>query len=131
MSALPPKADIGTQSRDVRFVPKADICSAANFSLFDHLVGGGEQGLRHGETKRFGRFEIDHQLVLSWRLHRQVGRLLTSKNAINIIRRVAILVNPIRPIRNKASLGHDVAVTVDRGQLVPRRKLDDQFSMNR
>jgi hypothetical protein len=26
MSALPPKADIRTQSRDVRFVPKADIC---------------------------------------------------------------------------------------------------------
>src|SRR6516165_936805 len=25
MSALPPKADIGTQERDVRFVPKADI----------------------------------------------------------------------------------------------------------
>jgi hypothetical protein len=25
MSALPPKADIGTQSRDVHFVPKADI----------------------------------------------------------------------------------------------------------
>jgi hypothetical protein len=29
MSALPPKADIGTQSRDVRFVPKADSCTAA------------------------------------------------------------------------------------------------------
>jgi hypothetical protein len=25
MSALPPKADIETQPRDVRFVPKADI----------------------------------------------------------------------------------------------------------
>jgi hypothetical protein len=25
MSALPPKADIGTQSRNVRFVPKADL----------------------------------------------------------------------------------------------------------
>ena len=25
MSALPPKADIGTQSRNVRFVPVADI----------------------------------------------------------------------------------------------------------
>jgi hypothetical protein len=25
MSALPPKADMETQSRDVRFVPKADI----------------------------------------------------------------------------------------------------------
>src|SRR5262249_32476664 len=33
MSALPPKADIGTQPRDVRFVPKGDIPV-----LFDHLV---------------------------------------------------------------------------------------------
>jgi len=38
MSALPPKADIGTQSRNVRFVPKAEICS-----LFDHLIGGDQQ----------------------------------------------------------------------------------------
>ena len=29
MSALPPKADIGTQSWNVRYVPKADICTAA------------------------------------------------------------------------------------------------------
>jgi len=29
MSALPPKADIGPQPRDVRFVPKADSCTAA------------------------------------------------------------------------------------------------------
>ena len=29
MSALPPKADIGTQPWNVRFVPKADICIAA------------------------------------------------------------------------------------------------------
>ena len=32
MSALPPKADIGTQARNVRFVPKADIAS-----LFDKV----------------------------------------------------------------------------------------------
>ncbi len=32
MSALPPKADIGSAGRDVRFVPKADI-----HGLFDHL----------------------------------------------------------------------------------------------
>jgi len=28
MSALPPKADIGTQPRNVRYVPKADSCGA-------------------------------------------------------------------------------------------------------
>src|SRR5262249_58199147 len=30
ISALPPKADIDRACRDVRFVPKADICTAAN-----------------------------------------------------------------------------------------------------
>jgi len=39
MSALPPKADVGTQPRDVRFVPKADIRAAS----FDHLVGDRKQ----------------------------------------------------------------------------------------
>src|SRR6516225_6026331 len=43
MSALPPKADIGTRSRHVRFVRKADSCSATILLLFDHLVGTGEQ----------------------------------------------------------------------------------------
>src|SRR5215472_5405003 len=32
MSALPPKADIETQSRDVRFVPKADIPAYADLA---------------------------------------------------------------------------------------------------
>jgi len=32
MSALPPKADIGRECWDVRFVPEADSCSAAKKS---------------------------------------------------------------------------------------------------
>src|SRR5215469_12340340 len=43
MSALPPIADIAERRRDVRFVPKADICTAAKIDLFDHLVGCGER----------------------------------------------------------------------------------------
>ena len=44
MSALLPKADVGTQSWNVRFVPKADILHCGrNWHLFDHLVGGGKQ----------------------------------------------------------------------------------------
>src|SRR5207248_1535491 len=44
MSALPPKADIGTRSRDVCFVPKAAVSSCSKnslskASLFDHLIG--------------------------------------------------------------------------------------------
>jgi hypothetical protein len=33
MSALPPKADMDQDGRDVRFVPKADSCTAANNSV--------------------------------------------------------------------------------------------------
>jgi len=38
MSALPPKADLDQHGRDVRFVPKADICGAAICSVFDQLA---------------------------------------------------------------------------------------------
>jgi hypothetical protein len=44
MSALPPKADMCGAARDVRFGPKADIAG----ELFDHLVGAGKKGGRHG-----------------------------------------------------------------------------------
>ena len=43
MSALPPKADIGTQPRDVRYVPKADICSAANLESTPSLRQRGRE----------------------------------------------------------------------------------------
>jgi hypothetical protein len=47
MSALPPKADIAGLQFDVRFVPKADSCTAQRGLLFDHFVGAGEQRRRH------------------------------------------------------------------------------------
>ena len=52
--------------------------------LFDHLVGAGKQRRRHGQSKRLRRFEIDHQFVLGWRLHRQVSRLLALEDAIDV-----------------------------------------------
>ena len=70
MSALPPKADIAECGWHVRFVPKADSCSAAILSLFDHLVGTGKYCRRNGEAECFCDFKIDHQLVLAGRLHR-------------------------------------------------------------
>jgi len=62
MSALPPKADIGTQSWNVRFVPKADIlrCSKER-RLFDHLVGASEQRWRNSQFERLGGRQVDEQ----------------------------------------------------------------------
>jgi len=42
-------------------VPKADICSAANSSLFNHPIGEREQRWRDFEAERLGGLEVDHQ----------------------------------------------------------------------
>jgi hypothetical protein len=88
MSALPPiataKADICASSCPL--YPRKRTCAVqlgmsalgqkrTLLALFDHLVGPREQRWRHSETDRFGRFEIDYQLVLRRCLHRKVCRL--------------------------------------------------------
>ena len=42
-------------------------------ALFNHLVGADHKGLRHSETERLGRLEIDQQLNL---VERSTGRSL-------------------------------------------------------
>jgi hypothetical protein len=84
MSALPPKADMAGGRLDVRFVPKADICSAAKSCLFDHLVGCLQEGFGDCEAERFGGLEIDYELILCRLLEWEIGSLFTAQNAVDI-----------------------------------------------
>ena len=77
---------------------------------------------RHVEAERLGGLEVDHQLVLGRRLHRQVGRLLALEDAIDVAGRAPVLVDQIRPIGDQAAAGDEEAFEVDRGQFVPGRK---------
>ena len=65
MSALPPKADMCSATRHVRFVPKADINN-----LFDHLIRTRLHRRRHVDAERLGRREIDDKLELGRLLNR-------------------------------------------------------------
>jgi len=59
MSALPPKADIETQSRDVRFVPKADIPANSLVPAVAPMPGharDGHDGYQH-YSKSHGRHD--------------------------------------------------------------------------
>jgi hypothetical protein len=74
MSALPPKADMCSALLDDRLGPKADSYSAAKKSLFDHLVGAGEQRRWNCKRKRLGGFEVDDQLHVRGPLNRPAPR---------------------------------------------------------
>jgi len=69
MSALPPKADMAQDGRDVCFVPKADMGCSLN-----HLVSQLQKGFAYRETESFSSSEIDDELELVGRLRRQIPR---------------------------------------------------------
>jgi hypothetical protein len=52
-------------------------------TLFDHLVGAGEQCRWHNDAKRLCGLQIDHQLELGRLFDRQVGRLRTLENLVD------------------------------------------------
>src|SRR4029453_3209024 len=123
MSALPPESGhVHCTSLRLLWAKSGLMECSKKRSLFDHLVSSSEHRVRHGETERFGRLEIDRQIVLGWRLHRQVGRLVALENTIDVNRSAPVLVDRIRPIRDQAAGTDEVALGVDRGQLVLCRK---------
>jgi hypothetical protein len=78
---------------------------------------------------RPGGLQIDNQLVLGRRLHRQVGRLLALEDAIDVSRGAPVLLDRIGPIRHQASATGEVLIGVDRGQSVLRSKGNDQIAI--
>src|SRR6516162_584339 len=110
MSALPPKADIGTQSWKVRFVPKADV------NLLDDLVGAGDQRRRNGEAESCRCLEIDDKFDLRRLLYRQVCGLCSLQDFIHVARCATVLAGKIGSIAHESANFDMLAITINRRQ---------------
>src|SRR3974390_2454366 len=73
-------------------------------SLFDHLVGGGEQRWRHGQAERLGGLEVDHQLETRRLFDWEIAWIGARHNFGNEPCGASILFAKVCPIRDNPSL---------------------------
>jgi len=66
--------------------------------LFDHFVGAGEQRWRHGQVKRLRGLDVDDQRDFCGPLNRQVVRICTTKNPIDVRCRLRMHADCVGPI---------------------------------
>src|SRR5262245_26301983 len=97
---------------------------------FEHFVGACEQRWWHVEAERFGGLAVDNQFELGWGLHRQLTRLGTFENAIDIARRTIKQIVDIDSVRNQALPFHHETIWIDGRDTVARCESDDQLVMS-
>src|SRR5262249_12278853 len=125
MSALPPKADIGTQP-EMSALCHFRTYPTAEGSLLDHLVGATDQRDGDFETERFSGLQVDVQLDFRGLLYWQVGGHVALENPAGIIACQAICLSKVRSVAQQTSGRGKLATLVDRWHRVTEPQRGEQ-----
>src|SRR5215831_4256843 len=82
----------------------------------NHLVGEREHLRRNGKPERFGGLEIDYQLELGRRQHRQISGIRALENLRGVDAALAIRLGDAHAIAQKSARNSVFAKVVDCGQ---------------
>src|SRR6516164_11402809 len=91
----------------------------------DHLVGERNQLVGNLDAERLGGLEVNDQLELDWRLHRQIAWCFAAQDAIEVRRRATPQICYVAAIGDQAAADGEKGERIDRGHTVARRRRDD------
>src|SRR6516164_6663115 len=130
MSALPPKADIGTHSRDVCFVPKADEVHRSKDHCYS-ITSSARSRIDVGiDTPiALGGFQVEREFETRWMLDGKIGRLCSSENLRHERRRPAKYWNGIDAVRHQSARLDIEFEGEHRRQTVLHRQIGDTFTL--
>ena len=106
-------------NQEQRFAPQQIV------SLFDHLVGAGEEHRRHIEAEGLSGPQIDHKLECG-RLHdRQVGGPFPCENPSSVDPELPLRIGRLRSVADETSGRGELTPIVNRGNLLACRRRDN------
>src|SRR5512144_588596 len=92
--------------------------------LFDHPIRSRQHIGRNRKADVLGRFEVDDEFKLLRLLHREISRLRSSENLVDIPRGATPRILTTRAVRYKTPVINKSTATIDCRQLVLSRKIN-------